>query len=57
MIRNLELIHDYAKGCLAFNKNNPSLERGSLPQLLRHPSKESKAEETRKKGKITLKKL
>ena len=29
-----------------------SLKRGSLPQLVRHPSKESKAEETHKKGKI-----
>ena len=37
---------------------SPSVERGSLPQLVRHPSKESKAEETHKKGKmITIKKL
>ena len=35
---------------------SPSQERGSLPQLVRHPSKESKAEETSKKGKI-IKKL
>ena len=36
---------------------SPSLERGNLHQLVRHPSKESKAEETRKKGKmITIKK-
>ena len=34
---------------------SPSLERGSLPQLLRHPSKESKAEETRNKGKMITK--
>ena len=31
---------------------SPSLERGSLPQLVRHQSKELKAEDTRKKGKI-----
>ena len=37
---------------------SPSLEPGSLPQLERHPSKGSKAEETRKKGKmITIKKI
>ena len=35
---------------------SPSIERGSLPQLLRYPSKESNADETRKKGKmITIK--
>ena len=28
----------------------PSLEHGSLPHLVRHPSNESKAEETCKKG-------
>ena len=32
---------------------SPSLEQGSLPQLVRHPFKESKAEETRKKEKMT----
>ena len=31
---------------------SPALEGGSLPQLVRHPSKESNAEETRKKGKM-----
>ena len=31
---------------------SPSLERGSLPELVRHPSKELKAEETHKKGKM-----
>ena len=36
---------------------SPSVERGNLPQLVRHPSKESKVEETLKKGKmITIKK-
>ena len=35
---------------------SPSLERGSLPQLVRHPFKELKAEETCKKWKmITIK--
>ena len=34
---------------------SPSLEQGSLPRLVRHPSKESKAEETRKKGKMITK--
>ena len=34
---------------------SPSLERGSLPQSVRHPSKESKAEETCKKGKMIKK--
>ena len=33
----------------------PSLERGSLPQLVRHLSKESKDEDTRKKGKMIKK--
>ena len=36
---------------------SPSLEGGSLPQLVRHPSKETKAEETRKKGKMITKKF
>ena len=37
---------------------SPSLEWCILPQLVRHPSKESKAEETQKKRKmITIKKL
>ena len=31
---------------------SPTLERGSLPQSVRHPSKESKVEETRNKGKM-----
>ena len=31
---------------------SPSLKQGSLPQSVRHPSKESKAEETLKKGKM-----
>ena len=31
---------------------SPSLKQGSLPQLVRHPSLESKAEETLKKGKL-----
>ena len=35
----------------------PSLEQGSLPQSLRHPSKKSKAEEIRKKGKMITKNL
>ena len=35
---------------------SPSLEQGNLPQLVRHPSKESKAEETRKKGRMITQK-
>ena len=31
---------------------SPSLEQGSLPQLVRYPFKELKAKETRKKGKM-----
>ena len=39
-----------------FEAASPSLERGSLPQLVRHPFKELKAEETCKKWKmITIK--
>ena len=33
---------------------SPSLEQGSLPQLVRHSSKESKAEETRKNRKMII---
>ena len=32
----------------------PSFKWGSLPQFVRHPSKESKAEETHKKGKMII---
>ena len=35
---------------------SPSLKPGSLPQLVRNPSKESKAEETRTKGTMITKK-
>ena len=34
-----------------FKATSPSFEWGILPQLVRHPSKESKAEETHKNGK------
>ena len=36
---------------------SPSFEQGSLPWLVRHQSKVSKAEETRKNGKMIKKKL